>query len=265
MVKGGIEHPLVALRPCYLNAAQGLLPTRTYLLQLRVEVAVRDIPPRLLGADIRDTHLHIDDGIRKLQPLHSFRRGGRPAKHLLVAQQTEVDGIGVAIVPAATNTGEAAHLMVADHFHLSPHELLPFAQVRHAVLAQEMGGVNQQRPLLRIVYAVEGTALRSRHLRADAVLEGRGIIAEGDILRDAPLRDDTRLDEDIAVLLSATRAADVRLRESRHHLGHRCPTRIRRHPAVWSRLTHAEGHRRSGERASHSLATDTRVDILPNL
>ena len=59
MVKGGIEHPLVLFAAFNLHATQQLLPTLAYLIQLCIEITIRNISFRLLLTDIRNAHLYI--------------------------------------------------------------------------------------------------------------------------------------------------------------------------------------------------------------
>jgi len=69
--------------------------------------------------------------------------GGLGAGERLICPEAEVDGIGIAVVPPATDAAIALHLMVARHLHLGTHKLLSLAQVRHTVLAEEMGGIDE--------------------------------------------------------------------------------------------------------------------------
>ena len=193
----------------------------------------------------------------------------------LVGLQTEIDGIGVAVVPSAPHPGIARHLVRAHHLGLRPHKLLLFAQVGHRILAQIVSGIDEQGSCRRVVNPVVSTALRGGDLGTDAILECGGVIAQSDVLADAslgilgviPCRSvaGKRLYEDVAIFLSAAGAADMRLREPRHHLGHRSPPRIGLHRTVGARLHHAKGHAWPGEGTPHPHASDARIHILPVL
>ena len=212
MIEGCVEEALIPIGALNLETAQQLFPAFAHLLQLGIEVAVRDIPLGLLRAHIRDAHLYIHNGIRHPQVFPAPRRGGvRGGVHLLVAHQTEIDGIGIAIVPAPTDAGIASHLMIADHLDFTTHKLLSLSPVGNGIFSQIMTGINEQRPLCRIVDAIEGTALRGRDLRTDLILIRGRIIAEAHLLADSALRLNAWLYQNITVLLSAACPTDMRL------------------------------------------------------
>ena len=126
---------------------------------------------------------------------------------------------------------------------------------------------------------IERTPLGSSDFRADTILVGGGIVAKGDVFADAALGNDRPakarvenrgrveewLEEYVAVLLSAARAADMSLREPQHGYGHLCPAGIRQNSAIGSRLRHSERHTWTGECAPDAHAAYARVDILPHL
>ena len=131
--------------------------------------------------------------------------------------------------------------------------------------------------------AIERTPLRCGDLCGDAVVVGAAIISQREILGCAPLCIDgnvadtsighqqglrcrlvakqDRLDEHIAILLSAPRSADMRLRETLDDLGHGRPTSVGHRQAVGAWLHHAKGHGRADECAAKPLTPDTRIDM----
>ena len=141
MVEGCVEETPVSVSALNLKTAQQLFPTVAHFLQLRIKVTVWDIPSGLLGADIRDTYLYIYQ--RVVHPQHCPSVSTVSWFKIFITLQTEIDGISIAVIPTATNTGISDDLTVASHLHLSPHELLFLAPVRHRVLAKIVRGVNQ--------------------------------------------------------------------------------------------------------------------------
>ena len=96
-----------------------------------------------------------------------------------VCGETEIDSVGIAVVPPATYAAEATQLMTADGLNLCSHKLLSLAEVGHSVFAQKVGGIDKQRGLcaLWVVDAIMGTALAGGNLCADAVGIVSSIIA----------------------------------------------------------------------------------------
>ena len=138
---------------------------------MAVEIVGRDIPFCLLFTDIRDAHLDVHQRVGKGHDVFPFLLKG------FVRLQTEIDRIGIAIVPTPTNARETPYLVVVDDLDVSSHKLLFLAFVRYGVLTQIVGHVNQQQGVLGVMDAIEGASLRGGDLRPDAILEGGGIIA----------------------------------------------------------------------------------------
>ena len=109
-----------------------------------IEIAVGDIPLRLLLTDIRDPHLDIYTRGQALGFAASLCEE-RCVKHTfipavpvckgLVGDEAEVYGIGIAVVPATTDAGVASDLVIIHHLDLTTDELLLFAAVGDGVLA----------------------------------------------------------------------------------------------------------------------------------
>ena len=59
MIESCVEHALIFVTTLDLHTTQQLLPTLANLIQLCVEIAIRDIPLGLLLTDIRNAHLNI--------------------------------------------------------------------------------------------------------------------------------------------------------------------------------------------------------------
>ena len=106
-----------------------------------------------------------------------------------VGQEREIDGVSLAVVPPAAHAAIASHLTVAHQLHLGAHQLLPFAQVGHAVFAEEVGGIHKEKPFGGVVETIERAALCGRNLRAYAALEGCAVVAQGYGLLLSALRD----------------------------------------------------------------------------
>ena len=274
MVEGGIEHALLLLCTFCLHLLQQPVPDVAQMPQLLVEVTLPNILAGLTGADIGNAHLHVDERIREIQDMIFCRER-------LVALQRKVDGIGIAVVPAATHTGKASCLMVGDNLIVCIHKLLALAKIGNGILSKEVGHINQKRTFTGIMETVIGATFVGSYLCADAVLVGGGIIAKGEGLCNTPLHTlvavyqfslvtiQTGLNEDVAILLSATCAAHMGLREAHHRLWQGSPPCIGhrgcRSAAVRSWLYHAEGHGRSGEGAPHPHTANTRVNVWPHL
>ena len=173
VVEGGVEHAALRLGAGYLHLGQLLLPRLAQAGEAVVEAEAVEVAPRLLRADIADAHRHVDQRVRETEDWGLRRKG-------LVAAQAEVDGVGIAVVPAATHRAVTLHLAVAHHPHVCRHKLLALAQVGHGVLAQEVGCVDEKGSAKgrRIVEAIMGATLASGYLRADAVLVGGGVVAK---------------------------------------------------------------------------------------
>ena len=286
VVEGGVEHAPLLVAARQPNLLQQLLPGVAQAGQAGVEVLRVDVSPGLLAADVGDAHLHVDQRVGEAQ--HGVRRLatalgdlGRQHREGAVALQAEVDGIGIAVVPATADAAVAIHLVAAHHAQPGIDKLLALAQVGNAVLAQEVGGVEPQGGSSGrgVVEAVVGAALGGGNLGADAAFVDGAVVAQRHVLghakllvalprhRCSPLAlpGEQRLQQDVSVFLSAARAADVGLREAADGLGHRGPSRVGQHPAVGAWLHHAERHRRPRERAAHAHAADAWVYAPPAL
>ena len=135
---------------------------------------------RLLFADIRNSHLHINNCVFEMQAATLCNKR-------LVGKQGEINGVGIAVVPSSANATESLHLAVVDNLETTPHILLALPQIRNGVFSKEMRHINIKAAFCRIVEPIESTTLSCGDFRADAILVGSGIVAKSDLFADAAL------------------------------------------------------------------------------
>jgi hypothetical protein len=84
---------------------------------------------------------------------------GRLVLKRQTALEAEIYGICIAIVPPASDTGVASHLIIADHLNLSANKLLLLAKVWYRILAKIVRSIDKQRTFRREVYTIESTSV----------------------------------------------------------------------------------------------------------
>ena len=149
VVESRIEHSPLLRCPLDLYLGKFLFPRGAKLPELFVEVVGRDVASCLCRTDIRDADFHLHGltvclagrAERKPCPL-SFFVGLSRKGH--IALQTEIDGIGIAVVPSASHAGKTFHRPAVRHVQGSSHKLLTFTQIGLRIFAEEVGTVDEK-------------------------------------------------------------------------------------------------------------------------
>ena len=114
----------------------------------------RDVSTSLLDANVGDAHLHMNQCIRKMNPCPLAVGIGLGDKRK-TGLQAEINGVGIAIVPTATNTRITANFMIVLHFQMTIDKLLSLSQVENGVFAKEMSRINEQATVVGEMETIE--------------------------------------------------------------------------------------------------------------
>ena len=114
----------------------------------------RNVSPSLLDANVGDAHLHMDQRIRKMNPC-TLVAGIGLGNERNTGLQREINSIGIAIVPTATNTRITADFMIVLHFQMTIDKLLALSQVEDGVFAKEMSCINEQAAVVGEMETIE--------------------------------------------------------------------------------------------------------------
>ena len=183
-----------------------------------------DVSTSLLDAHVGDAHLHMSQRVGEMNPC-TLVAGICLGNERNCGLQTETNGVGIAIVPTATNAGITTDFMIILHFQMTIDKLLALSQVGNGVFTQEMSCINEQAAVIGEVETIESATFGSRDFSPDAIVISGGIVSQREIFADPSLRTSRptqasierrmgvqiRLDEHVAILLTAARATDVRL------------------------------------------------------